>query len=105
MSVHWPFPGQDEGPPPVYDLPPPRFAVGDRVITRWGWATVGRVMDWPNCSDTRAYHVRHDWCDSPPGFGHIFGEADMEPLVEPPRTEEPADEPPAAPAPQLELFA
>lgn len=82
--ILWPFPGQPASPPPVHDLPQPRFSVGDRVTTRWGRATVMKVEDWPDCMGDRIYHVRHDWSDAPPGFGHLFGEGDMTLLVEQP---------------------
>jgi hypothetical protein len=82
----WPFPGQPQRPwwecCPPHNLPPPRFAVGDRVETRWGAATVLRVYDHEHF-DGRAYQLRYDWAqDAPPGFGHRWGESDMRPLVE-----------------------
>ena len=52
-AAAWPFPGSNT-PPPVYDLPPPAFGVGDRVATRWGSGTVCGVCDWPCCDDSRA---------------------------------------------------
>lgn len=108
----WPFPGASgpwwEAYPP-HNLPPPRFAVGDRVRTRWGSYTVLSVSDH-EFFGSRAYHCRPDGSSAPPGFGHQWGEADMEPLVE--RIAEPEDDElfQAAPAPgprleQLELFA
>lgn len=105
----WPFPGQSapwwEHLPP-HNLAPPCFAVGDRIETRWGRATVLRIYDHEHF-DGRAYHVRHDGTASPPGFGKTWSESDMQP-AEP----EPAwDDEPATPttqacldAPQLELF-
>jgi hypothetical protein len=112
----WPFPGQ-EGPwweaYPPHNLPPPRFAPGDRVTTRWGSATVQRVYD---CEyfDGRLYQLRYDWSSSaPPGFGHRWSENDMEQIAEgdqPAQVEaDPQPQPPVlSDAPtleQLELFA
>lgn len=107
----WPFPGADpsrwwEAYPP-HNLPPPRWAAGDRVQTRWGRATVLSVHDW-EFFGSRAYHVRHDGSEAPPGFGKTWGEEDMHPVMEPPVEVE--DEPlavivsPRAQVPQLELF-
>lgn len=83
--VIWPFPGQNTAPwwecYPPHNLPPPRFAVGDRVTTRWGSATVLRVHDCEHFG-SRSYHVRHDYTNAPPGFGKTWSEGDMEPLVE-----------------------
>ncbi len=81
----WPFPGQSsdrwwEAYPP-HNLPPPRFAVGDRVETRWGSATVLRIYDYEHF-DGRRYQLRYDFSSAPEGFGHGWGENDMQPLVE-----------------------
>lgn len=111
--VIWPFPGQNTSPwwefYPPHNLPPPRFAVGDRVTTRWGSATVLRVYDHEHF-DGRAYQLRYDFSSSPPGFGHQWSEADMQPLVE--QAAEPDPEEVFQPAPtaaarveQMELFA
>jgi hypothetical protein len=94
----WPFPGQPQRPwwecCPPHNLPPPRFAVGDRVETRWGAATVLRVYDHEHF-DGRAYQLRYDWAqDAPPGFGHRWSESDMRPLVEASGS---ADDEPATP--------
>lgn len=108
----WPFPGCNgpwwESYPP-HNLPPPRFAPGNRVRTRWGSYTVLVVHDHEHFG-SRSYHCRPDGSSAPPGFGHTWGEDDMEPLVDRPSEPEPADQP-APPttrrveAPQLELFA
>jgi hypothetical protein len=98
-TTHWPFPGQEHLPPPVYDLPPPRFSLGDQVKTRWGNARVIKVLAWP-MSAGRAYLVKHTWSQAPEGFGHAFGEnaielrhkAEQTPITQP------------ASEPQLELF-
>ncbi len=88
----WPFPGQNTAPwwecYPPHNLPPPRFAVGDRITTRWGSATVLRIHDCEHFG-SRSYHVRHDDSSAPPGFGKTWSEADMEPLVD--RIEEPEE--------------
>lgn len=81
----WPFPGQScdrwwEAYPP-HNLPAPRFAVGDRVTTRWGSYTVLSVRDHEFFGG-REYHCRPDGSTAPPGFGHTWSEADMQPLVE-----------------------
>lgn len=106
MTVHWPFPG-DTSPPPVYDLPPPKFATGDRVESRWGWATVIKPLDWPGLDGSRKYLVKHDWSTGPEGFGHCFGELDLMPLAHQPVAEEPHEPvtrtPVACPA-QADLF-
>ena len=88
----WPFPGQNTAPwwecYPPHNLPPPRFAVGDRVQTRWGYATVTRIYDY-EYFDGRLYQLHYDWSSAPVAFGHRWSEADMEPLVE--RIEEPEE--------------
>jgi hypothetical protein len=89
-------------------MPPPRFAVGGLVETRWGSATVLRVYDHEHF-DGRAYQLRYDWVqDTPPGFGHHWSESDMQPAgPRPTWHDEPAqaEVAPAAKAePQLELF-
>jgi len=106
----WPFPGTDWSwaAYPPHNLPPPRFSVGDRVQTRWGRATVVRIHDW-EWFGSRAYHLRDDGSDAPPGFGKTWSESDMEPVVDLPAGDEDDELPPcmAAPraeAPQLELF-
>lgn len=106
----WPFPVQDaarwfEAYPP-HNLPPPRFAVGDRVETRWYFGTVIRVFDCEHFG-SRCYQVRGDGSDAPPGFGHRWAEDDMQPARERPAEPEedaPAQPAPRAEAPQLELF-
>jgi hypothetical protein len=111
-TVHWPFPGTDgrtgmNGAPLVRALlPPARFVDGDWVSTRWGTALVLKVCDWAAIGG-RAYHVRHTWCDSPPGFGHFFGEDECEPAAkpEPQPLEGPKGPPSATHTPQLDLFA
>ena len=108
----WPFPGQSEGRwwenYPPHNLPPPAFSVGDRVVTRWGTATVLRVYDYEGFAG-RAYQVRYDFSSAPPGFGHQWGENDMQPAPPPcadwDEPEEPAPAPVKVAAPQLELFA
>jgi hypothetical protein len=55
--------------------------VGDRVTTRWGSATVIAICGWAY-DDGRAILVKHDWSSAPPGFGHTFSDADIEPRVE-----------------------
>jgi hypothetical protein len=99
-ATHWPFPGQEHLPAPVYDLPPARFAVGDQVKTRWGTATVLKVNDWPAIAG-RAYLVKHTWSTAPEGFGHQFGEDDIELLAK----AEPAPITKLASVPQLDLFS
>jgi hypothetical protein len=109
----WPFPGQGTSPwwdaYPPHNLPPPRFAVGDRVETRWYTGTVIRVYDCEHFG-SRLYTVRGDCSDAPPGFGHRWSEHDMQPArpraVEPEEDEAPqlAAHPRQA-SPQLELFA
>lgn len=84
MTEHWPFPG-DTSPPPVYDLPPPRYSTGDRVESRWGSATVIRWLPWPGADDSRMYMVKADWSTSPEGFGNPFSELGLKPLIEAPR--------------------
>lgn len=75
----WPFPGSSCQPPrEIPPLPSARFAIGDRVKTRWGRATVIAVHDWDTVGGSRAYTVKHDWSDAPPDFGHLFGEEDCE---------------------------
>ncbi|MCV2423373.1 hypothetical protein LNV47_22555 [Paucibacter sp. DJ4R-1] len=98
-TTHWPFPGQEHLPPPVYDLPPPRFSPGDLVKTRWGNATVIKVCAWP-MNAGRAYLVKHTWSQAPEGFGHTFGEnaIELRQKAEPTPINTPAS------APQLELF-
>ena len=88
---YWPFPGTDEPHGPPKPLPPTRFAVGDRVTTRWGRATVIAICAWAYDDDNRAILVKHDWSSASPGFGHIFSDADIEPRVEQP-SDENADE-------------
>ncbi len=90
MRVIWPFPGQDEPHGPPKPLPPTRFSVGDRVTTRWGSATVIAICGWAY-DDGRAILVKHDWSSAPPGFGHHYSDADMEPLLEQPREEDDAE--------------
>lgn len=87
MSIIWPFPGTDEPHGPPKPLPPTRFAIGDRVTTCWGSATVIAISDWAY-DDGRAILVKHDWSSAPPGFGHSFSDADIEPLVEQPAEDE-----------------
>ena len=91
MAVIWPFPGQAEPEGPPKPLPPTRFAVGELVTTRWGRATVIAICDWAY-DDGRAILVKHDWSSAPPGFGHIFSDADIEPRVEQPSEEDEAEE-------------
>ncbi len=81
MAILWPFPGHAEPEGPPKPLPPTRFAVGDLVTTRWGRATVIAICDWAY-DDGRAILVKHDGSSAPPGFGHIFCDADIEPRVE-----------------------
>lgn len=106
----WPFPGQPQRPwsecYPPHNLPPPRFAVGDRVVTRWGRATVLRVYDHEHF-DGRAYHLRFDFSSAPEGFGHQWSEADMQPLVEQPIEEEAEEvfQPPPLPRAGVEQLA
>ena len=110
----WPFPGQPQRPwwecCPPHNLPPPRFAVGDRVETRWGSATVLRVYDHEHF-DGRAYHLRFDFSSAEPGFGHHWSEADMQPAGPQPTWHDEPAQAEAAPAAkaetveQLELFA
>ena len=90
MAVLWPFPGQDEPHGPPKPLPPTRFAVGDRVTTRWGSATVIAICEWAY-DDGRAILVKHDWSSEPPGFGHLFSDADIELRVEQPPGEDDAE--------------
>lgn len=115
----WPFPGQEvawwEHYPP-HNLPPPRFAVGDCVETRWGRAVVISVKDYEGLAG-RCYLVKHDWSSAPPGFGHWFGEHGMQPAGPLPQwLDDDDDDAPATTvttpqastkpvAPQLELFA
>lgn len=87
MAVLWPFPGQAEPEGSPKPLPPTRFAVGDLVITRWGRATVIAICDWAY-DDGRAILVKHDWSSAPPGFGHTFSDAEIEPRVEQPSDED-----------------
>jgi len=110
--IHWPFPGQEgnEHLQPPHNMPPPRFAVGDRISTRSGTATVMAIKDTEGLNG-RTYHVRHDWVtDAPPGFGHFYDENSMQPHVDPPPEPDADDIEPrpahqAAEPPQLELFA
>ena len=60
--------------------------------------------------DGRAYQLRYDFSSSPPGYGHHWSEADMQPLVEVQAKED--DDEPFEPLPlhraavdQMELFA
>lgn len=106
----WPFPGQSsdrwwEAYPP-HNLPPPRFAVGDRVTTRWGSATVLRIHDWEHFG-SRGYHLRFAGSDAPAGFGNTWGEADMQPLVERQAAPEPEEvfQPVAVPGRAVEQMA
>jgi hypothetical protein len=89
--------------------------VGDCVETRWGRATVLIVKDYEGLAG-RCYLVKHDWSNAPPGFGHWFGEHDMQPAGPLAQWLDDEDQaptmtittpPPAARpvAPQLELFA
>ena len=107
MAIRWPFQGTDAAPEQAPPLPPPRFAVGNRVTTRWGRATVEQICDWATLGG-RAYQVRHAWSSAPPGFGHFFGEDDIElagPEPATPNHEEEQEPAAAAPAPaQWELF-
>lgn len=107
----WPFPGQEDArwwiDYPPHNLPAPRFAVGDRVTTRWGSATVTRILDYYGLDGSRVYSVRHDWSSSPEGFGHFFEEAGMQPLVEHQAEPEPEEvfQPAAAPRGSVEQMA
>lgn len=65
--------------PSTTRAPGQKFVPGDRVLTRWGRATVLNAYERPYFDSARSYHVRHDWVDSPPGFGHHFGENECEP--------------------------
>jgi hypothetical protein len=64
--------------PPWPQLPPARFAIGDRVVSSWGDATVIRVFDG-GLNARRSYLIKHDWSNAPAGFGHCFGEHELEP--------------------------
>lgn len=68
--------------------PGQKFVPGDRVVTRWGRATVLKVWERPHFDSPRSYHVKHDWSDAPPGFGHQFGENECEPAGPEPVYEE-----------------
>lgn len=105
-DVHWPYPGwpypvQPSAELEPQNLPPPRFAVGDRVTGRWGDATVIKPLDWGSLEGSRAYLIKHDWADGPPTFGHEAYEDDLQPGQ--PRSEPEPDEPSAQLA-QLEMF-
>lgn len=105
-TLRWPFPGSAPAEPTAYELPEPRFHVGDRVRTRSGHRTVCAVFDWPTCSGARGYNVHHDRSVAPPAFGHLFGEVDIEPLIEAPVAEaEDAESVVQADGPQVEMFA
>ncbi len=83
----WPFPGME--PELLPELPPARFALGDRVITRWGAGTVCWVGYWGDTDMGRKYIVHHDWSNAPATFGHGFYENDLVLLEQPataPRT-------------------
>jgi hypothetical protein len=106
MTIHWPFPG-DTSPPPVYDLPPARFSPGDRVESRWGWATVIEALDWPGMDGSRKYLIHHDWSGAPDGFGHLFEELHLTPLAHQPlpqQEQEPVSKAPSARPVQADLF-
>lgn len=79
----WPWPGQPVPHLVLPYLPPPRFAAGERVGTRWGSGTVIRVLDWA-LFESRAYLVRLVGSSAPPGFGHRFGEDDLTPMQQEP---------------------
>lgn len=105
----WPFPNSGEPwwhSRPPHNMPPPRFSEGDRVRTRWGSYTVLSVLDWEHFG-SRAYHCRPDGSGAPPGFGHTWGEADMEPLAEQAAELEPEEvfQPAPAPGPRVEQLA
>lgn len=106
----WPFPGQPQRPwwecYPPHNLPPPRFSPGDRVVTRWGSATVLRVYDYEHF-DGRLYQIRYDFSSAPEGFGHRWSEADMQPLLEQAREEEAEEvfQPPPLPRAGVEQLA
>jgi hypothetical protein len=72
--------------------PVPKFAVGDRVVTRWGRATVLSLYEWTYDGHPFTYHVRHDWVDAPEGFGKPFGENECEPGGPEPLTYEQLEE-------------
>lgn len=91
-------------PDPTEDLPPARYAIGDRVTSSWGRGTVCGVEVWAMGDAGRAYTVHHDFSSAPPNFGHCFGEFHLQPLSSQ-RVEVPQDVEPATTVPQLDLFA
>lgn len=104
---YWPFPGQEHLlPPSLPDLPPAKYAAGDRVESRWGGATVLAPLDWCWVDGTWMYHIRHDFADdAPPGFGHCFAEDELQPgRPKAPAVDVDEDPRPASASPQLYLF-
>jgi hypothetical protein len=86
--------------------PGQKYAPGDRVVSRWGNATIIHAYERPYFDSPRSYLILHDWSDAPPGFGHHFGENELAPgrpheVIE---ADEPSGPTPVA-IPQLELFA
>jgi len=100
--AYWPYPRQEfkELPESLIPLQPPKYAAGDRVVSRWGEATVIEPLAY-GWRGLRAYLVKHDWADGPPTFGHEVYEDDLQPGQ--PRSEPEQDEPSAQTA-QLEMF-
>lgn len=92
----------DTGPPE--NLPPARYAVGDRVRTPWGAGTIARVYSRDHFGHGRAYNVHHDFSSAPPNFGHEFGEREILPLPQQ-DPEANCNDGPARGLEQLELFA
>ena len=91
------------------ELPPAKYAIGDRVTSPWGDATVIAVTD-SDWFGSRCYRIKHDWSQSPPDFGHHFGEADLQPcrpaeawLDEATEEEADAPEPADTPPPKFAL--
>jgi hypothetical protein len=82
-------------------LRPPKYSVGDRVESRWGDATVIRVLESAGIDGTREYVISHDWSGVDPPFGHQFEEDDLQPGR--PRPAPEPDEPRVQTA-QLEMF-
>jgi len=106
--LRWPAPGSAPAEPETYDLPDPRFRVGQRVRTRWGNGTICGVYHWPLSDGDRAYNVHHDGSSAPPEFGHIFSERGIELLGDDPVVRADEDEGEAgipASGPQMEMFA
>lgn len=103
---YWPFPGQEHlPPPPLPDLPPAKYTVGDRVESHWGSATVLKVLDTAGIDGTRDYQIHHDWSDAPPGFGHFFSEGELQPgRPKTPAVDVDGDPQRAAASPQLCLL-